>query len=67
MRNTTKTAAEEKFKALQKKQKRRLSEVEKAQEERAEHIAELRAKRLAKEAEDLANAPAPKTKPKKKS
>ena len=50
MRMSVKSRAEEQFAAIQKKAKQALNEREKAQQERAEHIAKLRALRLAKEA-----------------
>ncbi len=47
-----KSRAEEQFAATQKKAKQVLNEKEKARQERAEHVAYLRALRLAKEAAD---------------
>ena len=52
MLKSVKTSAEAKFAATQKKDKPALKEKEKARQERAEHVAGLRALRLAKEATD---------------
>ena len=52
MLKSVKTSAEAKFAATQKKDKPALKEKEKARQERAEHVAGLRALRLAKEAAD---------------
>ncbi len=52
MLKSVKSRAEEKFAAIQKKDKKALNEKEKARQERAEHVASLRALRLAKEAAD---------------
>ena len=52
MLKSVKTKAEEQFAATQKKDKKVLKEKEKARLERAEHVASLRALRLAKEAAD---------------
>ena len=52
MLKSVKSRAEEKFAAIQKKDKPALKEKEKALQERAEHVARLRALRLAKEADD---------------
>ncbi len=52
MLKSAKSKAEEKFAATQKKYKQALTEKENARQERAEHIASLRALRLAKEAAD---------------
>ena len=52
MVNLVKSRAEEKFAAIQKKEKKVLNEKEKALQERAEHVASLRALRLTKEAVD---------------
>ena len=52
MLKSVKTKAEEKFSAIQKKGKKVLKEKEKARLERAEHVASLRALRLAKEVAD---------------
>ena len=52
MLKSVKTKAEEKFAAIQKKDKKVLKEKEIAQLERADHVASLRALRLAKEAVD---------------
>ncbi len=52
MLKSTKSRAEEQFAATQKKDKLALNEKEKARQERAEHVASLRALRLAKEAAD---------------
>jgi hypothetical protein len=48
----TRARAEEQFAAIQRQAKRAQTEHEIAQQERAEHIARLRALRLAKEAAD---------------
>ncbi len=47
---SVKSRAEEQFAATQKKAKQALTEKEKVRQERAEHVASLRALRLAKEA-----------------
>ncbi len=65
MLKSVKTKAEEKFSAIQKKGKKVLKEKEKARLERAEHVASLRALRLAKEAADK-EAAAEKAAPKNK-
>ncbi len=52
MYQSVKSRAEERFAATQKKNKPALKEKEKARQERAEHVASLRALRLAKEAAD---------------
>ncbi len=52
MLKSVKSSAEEKFSATQKKGKKALNEKETARQERAEHVASLRALRLAKEAAD---------------
>ncbi len=52
MVKSVKSRAEEQFAAIQKKDKQALKEKEKARQERAEHVASLRALRLAKEAAD---------------
>jgi hypothetical protein len=52
MLKSGKLRAEEKFAATQKKYQQALNEKEKARQERAEHVASLRALRLAKEAAD---------------
>ncbi len=52
MVESVKSRAEEKFAAIQKKDKQTLKEKEKALQERTEHVARLRALRLAKEAAD---------------
>ncbi len=52
MLKSGKSRAEEQFAATQKKYKQALNEKEKARQERAEHVASLRALRLAKEAAD---------------
>ncbi len=52
MLKSVKSSAEEKFAATQKKGKKALNEKEKALQERAEHVARLRALRLAKDAAD---------------
>ena len=53
MQKTLKITAEEKFAAIQKKDRQIRTEKEKAQQERMEHMARLRGLRLAKEAADL--------------
>ena len=50
MLKSVNSRAEEKFAAIQKKDEKALKEKEKALQERAEHVAGLRALRLAKEA-----------------
>ncbi len=52
MQRSAKSKAEEQFAATQKKDRQALKAKEKAQKERADHIANLRAQRLAKEAAD---------------
>ncbi len=52
MLKSVKSRAEELFAATQKKDKQALKEKETARQERAEHVAKLRALRLAKEAAD---------------
>ncbi len=52
MLKSVKSRAEEQFTATQKKKKMVLKEKEQARQERAEHVAGLRALRLAKEAAD---------------
>ncbi len=52
MLKSVKSRAEEQFAATQKKAKQALNEKEKTRRERAEHVASLRALRLAKEAAD---------------
>ncbi len=52
MLRSAKSRAEERFAATQKKGKQALKEKEKARQESAEHVANLRALRLAKEAAD---------------
>lgn len=52
MLKSVRSRAEEQFAATQKKDKQALKEKEKAQQERDQHIARLRALRLAKEAAD---------------
>ena len=52
MLKSVKLRAEEKFTATQKKNKQVLKGKKKEQQERAEHVASLRALRLAKEAAD---------------
>ncbi len=52
MLKSAKWRAEEQFSATQKKNKQVLNEKEKARRERAEHVSNLRALRLAKEAAD---------------
>ena len=52
MYQSVRSRAEEQFAATQKKNKPAPTEKEKARQERAEHVASLRALRLAKEAVD---------------
>ena len=52
MLKSAKSRAEEQFAATRKKDKQALKEKEKARQESAEHVAKLRALRLAKEAGD---------------
>ncbi len=52
MSKSVKSKAEEQFAAIQKKDKPAPKEKNKAQQERAEHVASLRDLRLAKEAAD---------------
>ena len=52
MLRSRKSRAEEQFAATQKKDKQALKEKEKARQEQSEHVANLRALRLAKEAAD---------------
>ena len=52
MLKSGRSRAEEQFAATQKKDKQALKEKEKARQENAEHVAKLRALRLAKEAAD---------------
>ncbi len=52
MSKSARSRAEEQFTATQKKDKQALKEKEKARQEEAEHVASLRALRLAKEAAD---------------
>ncbi len=52
MLKSTKSRAEQQFATTQKKNKQALKEKEKARLERVEHVASLRALRLAKEAAD---------------
>ena len=52
MRISVKSRAEEQFATTQKKAKQALTESEKARQERTDHIAKLKALRLAKEAAD---------------
>ncbi len=56
MLKSVKSRAEQLFAANQKKDQQALKEKEKARQERAEHVAKLRALRLAKEAADKAAA-----------
>ncbi len=58
MLKTAKSRAEEHFTATERKEKLALKEKEKALQERAEHTANLRALRLAKEAADAEKAAA---------
>ncbi|HJP20289.1 MAG TPA: hypothetical protein QF861_01910 [Alphaproteobacteria bacterium] len=55
-RKSAKSRAEEQFSATQKKDKQVLNEREKERQEKAAHVAKLRALRLAKEAADKAAA-----------
>ena len=52
MVESVKSRAEEKFAAIQKKDKQAFKEMNKAERERAKHVASLKALRLAKEAAD---------------
>ncbi len=52
MLKSARSRAEEQFTATQKKDKQALKEKEKARREKSEHVAKLRALRLAKEAAD---------------
>ncbi len=52
MLKSVKSRAEQQFAATQKKDQQALKEKEKARRERADHVAKLRALRLAKEAAD---------------
>ena len=52
MKNLVKSRAEEQFTATQKKGNQARKERDKASQERAEHVARLKALRLAKEADD---------------
>ena len=52
MQRSVKSKAEEQFAATLKKDRKALKAKEKAQKERADHVADLRAQRLAKEAAD---------------
>ncbi len=56
MLKSVKSRAEEQFAATQKKDKQALKGKKKAQQEKAEHVARLRALRLAKEAADEKSA-----------
>ncbi|HJM51246.1 MAG TPA: hypothetical protein QGF63_15555 [Alphaproteobacteria bacterium] len=56
MWKSSKSRTEKQFTATQKKDKQILNEREKARREKAEHVAKLRALRLAKEAADKAGA-----------
>jgi len=56
MQISVKSRAEEQFTATQKKAKQALTEREKVRQERADHIAKLKALRLAKEAADKESA-----------
>ncbi len=56
MLKSVKSRAEEQFAAIQKKDKQALRGKKKAQQEKAEHVARLRALRLAKEAADKEDA-----------
>ena len=62
MSKSAKSKAEAQFAALQKKAGDTRSEQEQARNDRAEHVARLRALRLAKEAEDEKRAAAEKKK-----
>ena len=57
MRNSVRSRAEEQFAATQKKDKQVLKEREKARQESEEHVARLRALRLAKEGADTRKPP----------
>lgn len=66
-RAATRSRAEEEFLAAQKKQNQELHEKEQARENKAKHVADLKAKRLAKEAsENNSVAKVAVAKPKKK-
>ncbi len=56
MLKSGRSRAEEQFAATQKKDKQALKEKEKARQEKADHVASLRALRLAKEAADKKTA-----------
>ncbi len=56
MLRSGRSRAEEQFAATQKKDKQALKEKEKARQEKADHVASLRALRLAKEAADKKTA-----------
>lgn len=56
MQKSVKSTAEEKFAAIQKKDKQALTDREKARQEEAEHTAKLRALRLAKQAAEKVDA-----------
>jgi hypothetical protein len=68
-RATARSRAEVEFSAAQKKSKTALEENERLRDEKAQHVADLKAKRLAKEAEErgqAASEPAKKPAQKKK-
>lgn len=52
MQKTVRSKAEEKYAAIQKKEKQALTDREKARQVEAEHVAKLRGLRLAKQAAD---------------
>ncbi len=66
MLKSVKSRAEEQFAATKKKDKQALTEKEKARQERTEHVAGLRALRLAKEAAEEKAAEKAAAKSKKK-
>ncbi len=61
MRTTTRSRAEEQFRASQKKDEKALKEKESLRKEKANQLARLRGLRLAKEAADKRAAEKPKT------
>ena len=67
MLKAVKLSAEKQFAPIQKKDKQALKEKQKAQQERAEHVASLKALRLAKEAADKKAAEKTAAKNKKRS
>ncbi|PIW29757.1 MAG: hypothetical protein COW30_04270 [Rhodospirillales bacterium CG15_BIG_FIL_POST_REV_8_21_14_020_66_15] len=65
-RAAVRSRAEEEFLAAQKKNKKELEEKERLRNEKAQHVADLKAKRLAKEAADKEEPAPPPEKPAKK-